>query len=199
LNDSPQGLSAYGLVKEFREHFNTLWTPSAGTIYPLLKRLVKDDLLTENIVEDTSIFVINEKGKVKLKENLPDTIQNSLESIPVAIKLLIKALPFPSRIRISAQSPWLFTKPDHCGGMCDAFNIKEQICNFGQTNAIPRLEDLKTQLNRTKEDIKAWSDKEIQHIDAQIQQIDEQIKKINEEKKKWVKIPVEDGDSESSQ
>lgn len=61
--------SGYDILKEITEKTHGAWTPSKGTIYPLLTKLEKDNLIQINKVEQRSktVYETTEKGIEQLK------------------------------------------------------------------------------------------------------------------------------------
>jgi DNA-binding PadR family transcriptional regulator len=67
LNKKPK--SGYDILKEITEKTHGTWTPSKGTLYPLLTKLEKDKLIQINKVEQRSktVYETTEKGIEQLK------------------------------------------------------------------------------------------------------------------------------------
>jgi DNA-binding PadR family transcriptional regulator len=67
LNKKPK--SGYDILKEITEKTHGTWTPSKGTLYPLLTKLEKDKLIRINKVEQRSktVYETTEKGIEQLK------------------------------------------------------------------------------------------------------------------------------------
>ncbi len=61
--------TGYELINELKEKTNNKWTPSKGTIYPLLKKLESNNLIKIKMSAGRSknIFEITNKGKDLLK------------------------------------------------------------------------------------------------------------------------------------
>jgi len=68
LNKKPK--SGYGLLAEIKEKTQGNWTPSKGTIYPLLKHLEEENLIKTKSVDRRAkhIFEITSEGKKSLKD-----------------------------------------------------------------------------------------------------------------------------------
>lgn len=66
LNRKPK--SGYDILAEINEKTEGTWTPSKGTVYPLLKKLKEEGLIKVNKIGDRSknIFELTEKGKKSL-------------------------------------------------------------------------------------------------------------------------------------
>ena len=68
LNKKPR--SGYELLAEIKEKTQGNWTPSKGTIYPLLKHLEEENLIKTKSVDKRAkhIFEITSEGKKSLKD-----------------------------------------------------------------------------------------------------------------------------------
>ena len=62
--------SGYGILKELTEKTKGSWTPSKGTIYPLLTKLQEEEFIKIKTVEKRSktIYEVTKKGEQELKE-----------------------------------------------------------------------------------------------------------------------------------
>ncbi len=62
--------SGYDLLAEIKEKTQGSWTPSKGTVYPLLKHLQEEDLIKIKSIDRRSkhIFEITSEGKKALKD-----------------------------------------------------------------------------------------------------------------------------------
>lgn len=62
--------SGYGILKELTEKTKGNWTPSKGTIYPLLTKLQEEEFIKIKTVEKRSktIFEVTKKGDQELKD-----------------------------------------------------------------------------------------------------------------------------------
>jgi len=60
--------TGYDLIAEIKEKTEGIWTPSKGTIYPLLKHLKEEKLITIKQIGERSkqIFMITDEGKKTL-------------------------------------------------------------------------------------------------------------------------------------
>lgn len=61
--------SGYDLLKEISEKTKGTWTPSKGTLYPLLTKLEEEELIQINKIEQRSrtIYETTDKGKNQLR------------------------------------------------------------------------------------------------------------------------------------
>jgi DNA-binding PadR family transcriptional regulator len=74
--------SGYDILKEITEKTQGTWTPSKGTIYPLLTKLEKDDLIQVSKVEQRSktVYETTNKGIEQL-ENIKKHAEEMEEKI----------------------------------------------------------------------------------------------------------------------
>jgi DNA-binding PadR family transcriptional regulator len=197
INSSPDGLTAYSIVKELKDTFSSFWDPSPGTVYPLLKRMVQTGDLMEINIESSStpLYKISEQGKTKLNEKVIATFNKSIEFIPSIMQKMIPFIPLQKRIAMIYDFPRFSMGFSNC--MCDFDNIfahGKPLCTQFSTlsESLEQLNGLKNKLEDAKLKIKSWVDTEIQRIDENITKIDAQIQHCQDEKKKWKRIPVDD-------
>ena len=72
INGKP--MTGKEIIAEAEKRSEGAWSPSPGLIYPLLGRLLKDDLIVEN---DAGRFVITEEGRIALEQH--SKFQSQLE------------------------------------------------------------------------------------------------------------------------
>lgn len=63
----------YQILKDLREHFEGVWEPKTGAIYPALKRLQEHGLLSSKMVDDKELYELSEEGSSWLRETIRDT------------------------------------------------------------------------------------------------------------------------------
>jgi DNA-binding PadR family transcriptional regulator len=68
LRDRP--MYGYEVLKELRDHFEGLWIPKTGSIYPSLKRLEEHGLITSEKREGTDYYAISGEGREWVVEEL---------------------------------------------------------------------------------------------------------------------------------
>jgi len=61
----------YEILKELREIFDGIWEPKTGVIYPWIKKLNEQGLLTSETVDEKEYYGLSEEGKGLLLEVLP--------------------------------------------------------------------------------------------------------------------------------
>ena len=66
-NLSMEPLHGYGIMKRISEKSRGFWSPKAGFVYPLLRDMVEEGLITPISIESRrKIYAITEKGKAEL-------------------------------------------------------------------------------------------------------------------------------------
>lgn len=193
LKDHPDGLTGYSIREKMKEKFPDMNVPSAGTIYPRLKRLSRKG----DIEEKENLFLISAQGKDKLARNIPDVIEESMDFFPMFYKFLMRPLPFKSRMDYMSRGPPFFGYgPQHKHIFDESIFPEDFICTADTDESITRLQAIKSRLLKVKTRIQDRLEGELQAIDDKIRMIDEKIKECEEEKANRVKIPVTDGDVE---
>ncbi|MDW5562030.1 MAG: PadR family transcriptional regulator [Methanomassiliicoccus sp.] len=74
----------YEVLKEARDHFEGIWTPQTGSIYPALKRLAESGLVVSEQRDGTDYYSLTDEGVEWVKERL--------RHAPKDIRLLSKYL-----------------------------------------------------------------------------------------------------------
>jgi len=196
LNNNPDGLTGYSIVKAMKEKFGTIGAPSPGTIYPRLKKL----LVMGDIVGKDEEFKISSQGKQKLTQNIPGIIDNSREFMPMLYSILMRSLPYVERLNYLPDLSGFFEHPGHAhhrNFLDDSIFPEECQCTSDLSESLGRLQAIKDRLLRAKQEIQERLSARLQAIDDKIQFIDERIKECQAEKESRVKIPIEDGDSKT--
>jgi DNA-binding PadR family transcriptional regulator len=81
-----KSLSGYGLIKEIYESTGS-WKPSFGSMYPLLKELNSNNLVTFKIINRKKVYSITALGKKTLKETLVAS-QHMVETMGKEFKMM---------------------------------------------------------------------------------------------------------------
>ena len=81
-----KSLSGYDLIKEIY-HSTGSWKPSFGSMYPLLKDLHSNKLLTVKIINRKKVYSITSLGRKTLKEALAAS-QNIIENMAKEFKMM---------------------------------------------------------------------------------------------------------------
>ncbi|AWR98777.1 PadR family transcriptional regulator [Metallosphaera hakonensis] len=61
LNKKP--MHAYEIMKTIEIKFNGVYKPSPGSLYPVLKSLIKEDLVKVEIIDEKKVYSLTEKGR----------------------------------------------------------------------------------------------------------------------------------------
>ncbi|MUM65250.1 DUF4364 family protein [Acidianus infernus] len=61
LNDKP--MHAYEIIKSIEKKFHGIYKPSPGSLYPVLKQLIENGMITVEEKDDKKIYIITDKGK----------------------------------------------------------------------------------------------------------------------------------------
>ena len=92
-----ESISGYEIIKKINKKYHDLWKASAGTIYPLLNRLLERNLLTivatqtENRLK--KLYDITEEGKKALRRVLENDFKPSISTFGDVIRTVFKAIP----------------------------------------------------------------------------------------------------------
>jgi len=60
----------YEVLKTLRDEFHEYWEPQTGTIYPALKRLEEQGLISTDVRDEKDYYSLTEEGKVWMLNNL---------------------------------------------------------------------------------------------------------------------------------
>lgn len=192
VSDAERGLSSYAVLKDLKERF-PYWNPSAGTIYPLLKKLSEIGDLKEDSSVNPPIYSITEQGKNRMHERLPKFLDESLENMPIFFRTLLRSVPDYLRIHFMTSFPKSVFGCSGCGTPLDDLDILDQTSNKQSSSYYDQLKTIRSSLEQAKKEISEWVTKENTQIDGKIAAIDARIKEYEENKKKWVRITVEEG------
>ncbi|MBD3339748.1 MAG: hypothetical protein GF353_11605 [Candidatus Lokiarchaeota archaeon] len=156
------GITGYEIIQNINEKFNDLWKASAGTIYPLLNRLAKKDLiLTKEMVDENNrqkkIYRISTTGNEELRRVLEENLEVSINTLGDFIRTIFKA---------SIPSERTFESMIHCfpfHKIVEDIDIDEN--DYSLSN-IKRVESIISRLGTVKE-----------HFSQRIKEADEKIEK----------------------
>lgn len=101
LLQEKNGVTGYDIIKTLKERFGGLWTPSAGSIFPVLARLEERGLITKEKTStgDRSALAhyITEKGQNALKHQITKDTDQELKFIGGYLRQLLGHGPLPHR------------------------------------------------------------------------------------------------------
>lgn len=73
-------MHAYEIIKSIEKKFNGVYKPSPGSIYPVLKQLIANGLISVEEKEGKKIYLITEEGRqkyLKMKSEIKTIFSNS--------------------------------------------------------------------------------------------------------------------------
>jgi len=170
VKGEPIGLTAYALVKKLADLFKESASPSPGTIYPRLKKLVDSGDLTQP-TENT--FQITNKGAQFLAETIPRLFDDTQQFCSILSHSLLQPLPIPTRIQYLhrfGDSPIDFAEIETNWGIYDA------------NHSIRDLETIKEHLLHLRDRIQSRTNHQLQKIETQIAILE---KKLQDERIKF--------------
>ncbi|TXT64836.1 MAG: hypothetical protein BAJALOKI3v1_160038 [Promethearchaeota archaeon] len=184
-------LTGYDIIQEINKKFKPMWKASAGTIYPLLERLFKKELVNvQEIVDENNrkkkIYTISEKGKEELKKALKGNFEPSLQTLGKFIRTLLQG------INIDENMENVFS----CFPFCDKhFGIEvdeEDISRENLERIERRVEELRNYKERLSNRIDSL-DQQITHYEAVLKE----LKKRREQEAKPIPIVEDDEEFEN--
>ena len=95
IKNDDGSLTGYDIIQKLNKQFRGMGSTSAGTIYPLLNRLEKKDLIKSSDVIESKrqkkIYIITDIGVDELKRVLESNLEPSINSLGDFIKTIFKA------------------------------------------------------------------------------------------------------------
>lgn len=98
-------MSGYDIKKKIESSANYFWHESYGQIYPILKRLVQEELATKSTEEqvgkpDRYVYTLTDKGRRELQEWLKEPVESQVERIEILLKLFFgRHMPMADNVR----------------------------------------------------------------------------------------------------
>ncbi|MEM3352142.1 MAG: PadR family transcriptional regulator [Saccharolobus sp.] len=90
LNERP--MRVYEIIKSIENKFDGYYRPSTGSVYPMLKNMIEEELISVTTEGNKKIYSITEKGKMKyneMRENYQKFFGNNFNLIkPIFYELL---------------------------------------------------------------------------------------------------------------
>lgn len=85
-------MSGYDIKKVFEKSIINFWNESYGQIYPILKRLVSEELATRSVEKkmgkpDRHVYVLTDKGRKQLQKWLTEPAEHQVGRIEILLKL----------------------------------------------------------------------------------------------------------------
>lgn len=112
-----KSLSGYDLIKEIYISTGS-WKPSFGSMYPLLKELRHNRLVTVKVIERKKIYSITSLGRKTLKEAL-ETSQNIIENMAKEFKMMENICSMHEKKHLDAVIKKIHTDKAIFGGFTD--------------------------------------------------------------------------------
>ncbi|HEX8457420.1 MAG TPA: PadR family transcriptional regulator [Pyrinomonadaceae bacterium] len=89
---SIEPMSGYDIKKRVAESVSNFWTESYGQIYPILKRLVAEQLVTKTVERgagkpDRHVYALTERGRTELQRWLTEGVTPKVERNELLLKL----------------------------------------------------------------------------------------------------------------
>ena len=103
LSISP--MSGYDIKKQIQESISNFWTESYGQIYPILKSLVTEKLVTKTVEKgagkpDRHVYALTERGRKELQRWLSEGVTPKVERNELLLKLFFgEEVTFDTNIR----------------------------------------------------------------------------------------------------
>lgn len=192
IKNKKEGATGYDIIQEINDKFKDIWNASAGTIYPLLGRLVDKGLLEiEDTVENNrqkKISRITQKGNEALKAVLENNLVPSIDTLSYYIRTITASIP----IEVTLDE-----KLDHLFSCCfpfQRFSFNESIVETDTSlENIKRVESILGALKISKQKISS----RLEELDKRIKYYEETLVKIQQERTKRAKnIEIIDNDAD---
>ncbi len=188
IKNDDGGLTGYDIIQKLNKQFRGMGSTSAGTIYPLLNRLEKKDLINSRDVIESKrqkkTYIISEKGVDELKGVMENNLEPSINSLGDFIKTIFKAS-MPSEetmVRMIGHFPF------------PGFNQEYEINEYDYSlNNIERLKRIITHLESGKQSL----EQRLKGLENKIEKYKEVVEKIRVERDENAKrIEIIDDDEE---
>jgi len=148
-----KSLSGYDLVKEIHD-FTQNWKPSFGSIYPLLKELLKNGLVEVNSDGRKKVYSITKKGRIfikdilKSKEEIFNKTMDSIKNLELICDK--KEIEFIHSLHTALRNNFPFKEASH-----EMQELTELMIQFANDNKILKNEKrikkiLKDAINQLK-------------------------------------------------
>ena len=179
IKESKKAITGYDIIQATKKRFRGMWQTSAGTIYPLLKRLKEEELISVEVITEKNrekkVYTITERGIKELKHSV-GAMDSSFHSIINFIKTVSKpfkifqCFPFPE-------------DPEECAFIHEDVEIEQDYTQ------------LKLIIKKLK-DAKKRNEKKIEEINQKIKHYEEILIKF-EGKAKTIEIVEDDEEFEN--
>jgi DNA-binding PadR family transcriptional regulator len=120
-----KNLSGYDLIKEIYQSTGS-WKPSFGSMYPLLKELHSNNLVTFKVINRKKVYSITNLGKKTLKETLAAS-QNVIETMAKEFKMMENICSTHERKHLDKIIHKIYTDKTMFGGVTDEMDRFQRI------------------------------------------------------------------------
>jgi DNA-binding PadR family transcriptional regulator len=120
-----KSLSGYDLIKEIYNSTGS-WKPSFGSMYPLLKELHSNNLVTFKIINRKKVYSITSLGRKTLKETLAAS-QNVIETMAKEFKMMENICSTHERKHLDTIIHKIHTDKTIFGGVTDEMDRFQRI------------------------------------------------------------------------
>jgi len=181
-------ITGYDLTQQINKKFKPMWKASAGTIYPLLDRLLEKNLVNaEEIIDENNrkkkVYTINEKGKEELNKAFKGYFKPSLNTLGKFIRTILEGVNFDEKL-----DDIFSTFPFHDF----AYELKINENDLSREN-IENIKRTISNLKRRKRRLKNYSEK----MTDKIEKYKALLEELEEKREKEAKpIPIVDDDEE---
>jgi len=149
-----KNLSGYDLIKEIYQSTGS-WKPSFGSMYPLLKELHSNNLVTFKVINRKKVYSITNLGRKILKETLAAS-QNVIETMAKEFKMMENICSYNERKHLNLLIHKIHTDKTMFGGVTDEMDRFQRILVTLMTKGKfkSKEEDIKKILNDTIDKLK---------------------------------------------
>jgi DNA-binding PadR family transcriptional regulator len=193
LDEHPEGLTGYAIIREIQSRFGPMRRISAGTIYPKLERLTGRG----DIIEEGNLYKITSQGHERLSQKVPEVIESNIEFMPRFLDNLMHTLPFGHRMNFIRDKDQFFGKHDFYAAMhaFDDILEKDPQTKTELGEMVSQLQKIKTRLEETKTRVQERVKARLSAIEEKMKFIDAKIERYQNSQENWKSIPVEKDDN----
>jgi DNA-binding PadR family transcriptional regulator len=187
IKNNPK-ITGYDLMQKINKRFKPMWKASAGTIYPLLDRLLEKSMVNaEEIIDENNrkkkIYTVTEKGIEGLNKALKGYFKPSINTLGKFIRTILEGVNFDEKLDDIFSG---FPFRDF------AYESKINENDLSREN-IERIKRTISNMKRRKRRLKTYSEK----MNEKIDKYKALLEKLEERREKEAKpIPIVDDDEE---
>lgn len=183
-------ITGYEITQKINNKFKPMWKASAGTIYPLLDRLLKSGFVSVNEITDENnrqkkIYTITEKGVNELRKSLKGNFEPSINTLGKFIRTILQG------INVDEKVDEIFS----CFPFCE--HIPEQKPEIDKEDLsrenLEKIKRIISQLKRRKNQL----NRRLENVNQEISDYEEILDKIRKRREEEAKpIPIVEDDEE---